>query len=77
MFGVPRRFFLFLFFFKVDSRPTARVPIVMFKDGESGLQCDISVMNPLALRNTRLLKVTERVDCARAGNEGRGSWMTY
>ena len=76
MSGVSRRFFVSFLFFKVDSRPTARVPIVMFKDGESGLQCNISVMNPLALRNTRLLKVTERVDYARAGNEGRGSWMT-
>ena len=61
MFGVPRRFFCFVFVFKVDSRPTARLPIVMFKDGESGLQCDISVMNPLALRNTRLLKVAQGV----------------
>lgn len=43
--------------FQVDSRPTARIPIVMFKDLESGLKCDISVMNRLALRNTLLLKV--------------------
>ncbi|CAN0516945.1 unnamed protein product, partial [Scytosiphon promiscuus] len=42
----------------VDSRPTARIPIVIFKDRSSGLDCDISVMNPLAVRNTRLLKVT-------------------
>lgn len=43
--------------FQVDSRPTARIPIVTFKDSGSGLECDISVMNPLAVRNTRLLKV--------------------
>ncbi|CAN0562850.1 unnamed protein product, partial [Laminaria digitata] len=42
---------------QVDSRATARIPIVIFKDSGSGLECDISVMNPLALRNTRLLKV--------------------
>lgn len=42
---------------QVDSRPTARIPIVVFKDSKSGLECDISVMNPLAVRNTRLLKV--------------------
>ena len=42
---------------QVDSRPTARIPIVIFKDSGSGLECDISVMNPLAVRNTRLLKV--------------------
>ncbi|CAN0346990.1 unnamed protein product [Ascophyllum nodosum] len=47
---------------EVDSRPTSRVPIVMFKDGESGLQCNISVMNPLALRNTRLLKAYSEAD---------------
>lgn len=44
--------------FQVDSRSTARIPIVIFKDDISGLECDISVMNPLAVRNTRLLKVT-------------------
>lgn len=44
-------------FHQVDSRPTARIPIVIFKDSGSGLECDISVMNPLAVRNTRLLKV--------------------
>lgn len=48
------------FFSQVDSRSTARIPIVIFKDGVSGLECDISVMNPLAVRNTRLLKVLNK-----------------
>ncbi|CAM9391220.1 unnamed protein product [Pylaiella littoralis] len=47
---------------EVDSRPTARIPIVIFKDTGSGLECDISVMNPLAVRNTRLLKAYSVAD---------------
>ncbi|CAM9353204.1 unnamed protein product, partial [Sphacelaria rigidula] len=47
---------------EVDSRPTARIPIVVFKDGGSGLDCDISVMNPLAVRNTHLLKAYSVAD---------------
>ncbi|CAN0356357.1 unnamed protein product, partial [Ectocarpus sp. 6 AP-2014] len=47
---------------KVDSRPTARIPIVIFNDGASGLDCDISVMNPLAVRNTRLMKAYSVAD---------------
>ncbi|CAN0595304.1 unnamed protein product, partial [Ectocarpus sp. 12 AP-2014] len=41
---------------QVDSRPTARIPIVIFNDEASGLDCDISIMNPLAIRNTHLMK---------------------
>ena len=42
---------------EVTPRPTARIPIVLFQDPQSGLDCDISLENPLALRNTQLLRV--------------------
>jgi terminal uridylyltransferase len=47
---------------EVSPRPTARIPIVLFQDPETGLDCDISMENPLAIRNTQLLKVYSRVD---------------
>ncbi|CAM9334675.1 unnamed protein product [Chrysoparadoxa australica] len=47
---------------EVDSRPTARMPIVLFKEPGSGLDCDISIMNPLALKNTELLWTYSQVD---------------
>ncbi len=46
----------------VDSRPTARIPIVLFKDPETGIECDISVMNPLAVRNSSLLRTYASID---------------
>ncbi len=47
---------------EVVPRPTARIPIVLFTDPDTGLDCDISVENPLALRNTQLLHMYSRVD---------------
>lgn len=46
----------------VVPRPTARIPIVLFTDPKTGLDCDISVENPLALRNTQLLHQYSRID---------------
>jgi hypothetical protein len=46
----------------VVPRSTARIPILLFKDGVSGLDCDISLENPLAVRNTQLLMMYSRVD---------------
>ncbi len=46
----------------VDSRPTARIPIVLFTDPETGIECDISIMNPLAVRNSSLLKTYASID---------------
>jgi len=46
----------------VQSRPTARVPVVTFKDPITGLDSDISPGNPLALRNTLLLRGYAEVD---------------
>ena len=44
------------------DRLTARVPIVMFHDEETGLECDICVNNTLALRNTALLRAYSMCD---------------
>jgi len=46
----------------VDCRPNARIPIVLFTDPKTGLNCDISVMNPLAVRNTELLRAYSNLD---------------
>lgn len=46
----------------VRPRSTARIPIVQFIDPQSGLECDISFNNPLALCNTRLLRTYSEVD---------------
>eukprot|EP00607_Mallomonas_marina_P002659 CAMPEP_0182437790 /NCGR_PEP_ID=MMETSP1167-20130531/85285_1 /TAXON_ID=2988 /ORGANISM="Mallomonas Sp, Strain CCMP3275" /LENGTH=567 /DNA_ID=CAMNT_0024630833 /DNA_START=1036 /DNA_END=2739 /DNA_ORIENTATION=- len=46
----------------VKVRSTARVPIVLFKDPTTELDCDISFNNPLALRNTALLNIYSRID---------------
>ncbi len=35
--------------------PTARVPVVKFRDPATGLGCDICFNNALALRNSQLL----------------------
>ena len=44
----------------LTSRPTARIPVVNFEI--DGKDCDISVHNPLALRNSDLLSVYARCD---------------
>jgi hypothetical protein len=46
----------------VQTRSTARIPIVIFKDPISGLDCDISFNNPLAIRNTLLLASYSAID---------------
>lgn len=45
---------------RLTSRPTARIPVVNFEI--DGKDCDISVHNPLALRNSDLLAVYSRCD---------------
>eukprot|EP01039_Chlorochromonas_danica_P000473 gene473-512_t len=47
---------------EVRTRPTARIPIVQFKDNCAGLDCDISVHNALALANTQLLRAYSNID---------------
>ena len=37
-------------------RITARIPIIQFVDEKTGIECDVCVNNPLALRNTRLMR---------------------
>ena len=44
-----------LMFEEVNARTTSRIPICLFVDSASGLDCDVSVENPLAARNTALL----------------------
>jgi hypothetical protein len=39
---------------KVEARRTARIPIIMFTDPSSNLECDICLQNLLALRNTEV-----------------------
>lgn len=46
----------------VRTRSTARIPIVQFHDEVSGLDCDISLHNPLALANTKLLRTYSNID---------------
>ena len=42
---------------EIDTvRITARIPIIQFVDGKTGIECDVCVNNSLALRNTRLLR---------------------
>lgn len=45
-----------------DSRKTARIPIVQFLDPIFNIECDICVNNPLAIRNTLLLRTYGSVD---------------
>jgi DNA polymerase sigma len=40
---------------EVQVRATSRIPIILFKDPASGLDCDLSLHNALAIRNTDLL----------------------
>jgi len=46
----------------VQIRDTARIPIVHFTDVASGVECDIAYFNPLALRNTQLLRNYSELD---------------
>lgn len=46
----------------VQIRDTARIPIVHFTDTESKIECDIAFYNPLALRNTQLLRLYSDLD---------------
>ena len=42
---------------EIDTvRVTARIPIIQFVDVKTGIECDVCVNNPLALRNTALLR---------------------
>ena len=54
----------------VQVGDTARVPIVLFADPQTGLDCDVSTHNPLALRNTELLRAYAKID-------GRVRGMAY
>ena len=47
---------------EVSARLTARIPIVMFTDGMTKMECDISMQNPLAVLNTGLLATYARCD---------------
>lgn len=40
----------------MNARTTSRIPICLFVDATSRLECDVSVENPLAARNTALLR---------------------
>jgi len=47
---------------EVNARLTSRIPIVMFEDCETGIECDISMQNPLAVLNTDLLRTYSGCD---------------
>lgn len=47
---------------EVNARTTSRIPIVMFVDPVTGLSCDLCASNPLALRNTALLRAFAQID---------------
>lgn len=47
---------------EVKPLPKARVPVVKFKDPESGMSCDVCLNNTLATENTRLLYVYSQID---------------
>ncbi len=49
-------------FTEVKAIPTARIPVVNFKDVESGLDCDLTFHNPLALSNTGMLRAYSELD---------------
>lgn len=49
-------------FQKILAIPTARVPIVKFKDPNTGLSCDICMNNRLAIYNTRLVQDYSMID---------------
>ncbi|GMH70660.1 hypothetical protein TrLO_g7070, partial [Triparma laevis f. longispina] len=47
---------------EVVARLTARIPIIMFEDGVTKMECDISLHNPLAVKNTHLLNAYSTCD---------------
>eukprot|EP00123_Amoebidium_parasiticum_P016765 comp23575_c0_seq2/m.39937 comp23575_c0_seq2/g.39937 ORF comp23575_c0_seq2/g.39937 comp23575_c0_seq2/m.39937 type:complete len:899 (-) comp23575_c0_seq2:162-2858(-) len=49
-------------FSKVETIPTARVPIAKVRHASSNIECDICVNNTLAIHNTRLLKTYSLLD---------------
>ena len=49
-------------FTEVKAIPTARIPVVNFKDVLSGLDCDLTFHNPLALSNTGMLRAYSELD---------------
>lgn len=49
-------------FTDVKAIPTARIPVVNFKDVISGLDCDLTFHNPLALSNTGMLRAYSELD---------------
>ncbi|TMW59743.1 hypothetical protein Poli38472_004812 [Pythium oligandrum] len=50
-------------FTEIDTtRLTARIPIIMFKMAETGIECDLCVENVLAQRNTSLLRAYANAD---------------
>ncbi|XP_067685867.1 speckle targeted PIP5K1A-regulated poly(A) polymerase-like [Haliotis asinina] len=42
--------------------PSARCPLIKFTHEPSGIKCDLSINNKLALQNTRLLQLCSRID---------------
>ena len=46
----------------IKLRPTARIPIVQFIDQASGVRCDMSFGNSLAITNTLLLRTYSEID---------------
>mgnify|MGYP003879166439 CR=1 FL=1 len=47
---------------QIEVRDTARIPIVLVVDPETGLHVDVSASNALAVRNTRLLRMYANID---------------
>lgn len=47
---------------EIQTRPSARIPIVLFRNPVLNVEGDISVYNPLALANTRLLRAYSEID---------------
>lgn len=46
----------------MEIRSTSRIPLVLFTHPTSGLECDLSLSNPLAINNTDLLLTYSRID---------------
>lgn len=49
-------------FLLIESRISARIPIITLEDRETGLAVDICVNNPLAVRNSALLRAYSLCD---------------
>eukprot|EP00478_Filoreta_tenera_P004049 GABV01004342.1.p1 GENE.GABV01004342.1~~GABV01004342.1.p1 ORF type:complete len:150 (+),score=34.62 GABV01004342.1:1-450(+) len=46
----------------VKPLPRARVPVIKFRDPETGISCDICINNSLAVENSKLLRDYARCD---------------